>query len=62
MPDRAASAQLMLVLADPALTRENFDTLTEYAEPITAFVTAPQSSERVHLVASWTDALQRLVG
>ena len=31
------------MLADPALTRENFDTLTEYAGPIAGFVTAPKS-------------------
>lgn len=61
-PNPAANAQLLVVLADPALTRENFDTLTEYAGPISAFVTAPQSPERVHLVASWSAALGRLVG
>jgi thioredoxin-related protein len=61
VPDPAASAKLLAVLADPALTRENFDTLTEYAGEITGFVTAPQSPERSHLVASWSDALQRLV-
>jgi len=61
VPDPAASAKLLLVLADAALTRENFDTLTEYAGAITGFVTAPQSPERSHLVTSWSDALQRLV-
>ncbi len=40
-PDAAATAQLLAVLADPALTRENFDTLTEYAGPVAGFVTAP---------------------
>jgi thioredoxin-related protein len=60
-PDPAASAQLLFVLADPALTRENFDTLTEYAGAITAFVTAPKSPERARLIASWSGALERLV-
>jgi thioredoxin-related protein len=60
-PDSAASAQLLFVLADPALTRENFDTLTEYAGAITAFVTAPKSPERARLIASWSGALERLV-
>jgi len=62
VPDASANAQLLLVLGDSALTRENFDTLTEYAGPIAAFVTAPKSSERAHLVASWSGALERLVG
>ena len=60
-PDAASVAQLLLVLADPALTRENFDTLTEYAGAIAGFVTAPQSPERTRLAAAWTDALERLV-
>jgi thioredoxin-related protein len=60
-PDAAAGARLILVLADPALTRENFDTLTEYAGAMAAFVTAPQSPERTRLIAAWTEALQRLV-
>ncbi len=60
-PDAAANAQLRVVLADPALTRENFDTLTEYAAAIAAFVTAPNSRERARLVAAWTGALERLV-
>ncbi len=60
-PDSAASAQLLFVLGDPALTRENFDTLTEYAGAITAFVTAPKSPERARLIASWSGALERLV-
>jgi thioredoxin-related protein len=60
-PDAAANAQLLAVLADPVLTRENFDTLTEYAGPIAGFVTAPKSPARVRLVASWSGALERLV-
>lgn len=59
--DPAAAARLVVVLADPTLTRENFDTLTEYASAITTFVTAAKSPERARLVASWTAALQRLV-
>ena len=61
VPDSAASARLRLVLADPALTRENFDTLTEYAGAIAGFATAPNSPERARLVIAWSDALERLV-
>jgi thiol-disulfide isomerase/thioredoxin len=59
--DAAATAQLLAVFADPRLTRENFDTLTEYAGQIAGFVTAPKSPERAHLVTAWTAALDRLV-
>ncbi len=60
-PDASANAQLLAVLADPVLARENFDTLTEYAGPIAAFTTAPNTPEREHLVAAWNAALGRLV-
>jgi thiol-disulfide isomerase/thioredoxin len=59
--DAAATAQLLAVFADPRLTRENFDTLTEYAGQIAGFVTAPKSPERARLVTAWTAALDRLV-
>jgi hypothetical protein len=49
------------VLADPKLIRENFDTLTEYADKIAGFVTEPKSAERARLVTAWSSALDRLV-
>lgn len=58
--DAAAVSRLVAVLADPALTRANFDTLTEYAGPIAAFVTVSGSPERARLVGSWSAALDRL--
>jgi thioredoxin-related protein len=60
VPEASANAQLLAVLADPVLTRENFDTLTEYPGPIAAFATASNTPEREHLVAAWTAALERL--
>src|SRR5713101_542891 len=60
-PDAAAAARLVSVLGDSRLVRENFDTLTEYAEKIAGFVTMPKSAERDRLVAAWTAALNRLV-
>jgi thiol-disulfide isomerase/thioredoxin len=60
-PDAVATGALFAVLADPRLTRENFDTLTGYAGQIAGFVTAPKSPERARLVAAWTAALDRLV-
>jgi thiol-disulfide isomerase/thioredoxin len=59
--DAAAAARLLAVLADSRLVRENFDTLTEYADKIAGFVTAPKTPERERLVAAWTAALDRLV-
>ena len=60
-PDAAATTRLVSVLGDSRLVRENFDTLTEYADKIAGFVTAPKSAERDRLVAAWTAALNRLV-
>src|SRR2546428_5613170 len=60
-PDAAATAQLVSVLGDPQLVRENFDTLTEYADKIAGFVTPPKSAERERLVTAWAAALPRLV-
>src|SRR5437660_6608224 len=60
-PDAAATAQLVSVLGDPQLVRENFDTLTEYADKIAGFVTPPKSADRERLVTAWTAALDRLV-
>jgi len=60
-PDAAATAQLVSVLGDLQLVRENFDTLTEYADKIAGFVTPPKSAERERLVTAWTAALDRLV-
>lgn len=59
-PDAAAIPGLLVVLADARLSRENFDTLTQYAGQIAGFVSAPKSPERARLVAAWTAALDRL--
>jgi thioredoxin-related protein len=59
--DADAVGRLVAVLADPRLIRENFDTLTEYADKIAEFVTVPKSPERVRLVSAWSGALDRIV-
>jgi thioredoxin-related protein len=59
--DADALAQLSAVLADPKLIRENFDTLTEYADKIAGFVTQPSSAERRRLVLAWSGALDRII-
>jgi hypothetical protein len=59
--DPDAIALLSTVLADRHLARENFDTLTEYADKIAGFVTEPNSPERTQLVQAWSQALDRNV-
>jgi len=60
-PNADSVARLTAVLADPKLTRESFDTLTEYADKIAGFVTAAHSPERARLVVAWSSALDRLI-
>jgi thiol-disulfide isomerase/thioredoxin len=59
--DKAASMQLMAVLADPKLARENFDLLVYYPSEVTNLVTLSKSPERARVIAMWSTALQRLV-
>jgi len=59
--DAEAIGQLTAVLADPKLTRENFDALTEYADKIAGYVTEPKSAERARLVTEWSSGLDRLI-
>lgn len=59
--DKAATAQLTAVLADPKLARENFDLLVYYPREVTSLVTLPKSTERARLVAAWSAALERLI-
>jgi hypothetical protein len=60
-PDSGAVSRITNVLGDARLARENFDTLTEFPEEITGYITAPGSPERAKLVAAWTTALDRLM-
>jgi len=59
--DAEGVGRLTAVLADPKLIRENFDTLTAYADKIAGYVTEPKSQERGRLVTAWSAALDRLV-
>jgi thioredoxin-related protein len=59
--DKASTAQLMAVLADPRLARENFDLLVYYPSEVANLVTLPKSSERTRVVAAWGAALERIV-
>jgi len=59
--DKSATAQLMPVLADPKLARENFDLLVYYPREVSNLVTLPKSPERARVVAAWNAALDRLI-
>jgi len=59
--DKASAVQLMAVLSDPRLARENFDLLVYYPREVADLVTPPKSPERARLVAAWNAALERLV-
>ena len=58
--DRAARDEVTKALADPRLTRENFDLLTYAAGDIAGKIALPNSPERATLAAAWDDVLQRL--
>ena len=59
--DKAATADLTRLLADPKLARENFDLLTYYGDKVVAYVTAPKSPARSELAANWNAVLDRFV-
>ncbi len=58
--DAAAVDTLVTVLADPAVTRENFDVLVNYAGKVTDSVALKGSPERARLTQAWNGALDRL--
>jgi thiol-disulfide isomerase/thioredoxin len=59
--DAAATALLRKVLADTAISRANFDVLTNNAGDIAGYVSSAGSPSRAQLVADWNLALARLV-
>ena len=59
--DKISTVQLMAVLADPKLARENFDLLVYYPREVADLVTLPKSPERARVVAAWNAALERLI-
>jgi thiol-disulfide isomerase/thioredoxin len=59
--DKGAREQVLEVLADNALARENFDLVTESAGDIAGYVTLPAGGERAALIAVWDAALERFV-
>ena len=60
LDDKAATAQLMAVLADPKLARENFDLLVYYPSEVAKLLTLPKSPERARVVTAWSSALERM--
>jgi thiol-disulfide isomerase/thioredoxin len=59
--DKATVESLLPVLADPALTRENFDVVVQYADDVVGKFTLPRTPRRAELAQAWNAALDRLV-
>jgi thiol-disulfide isomerase/thioredoxin len=59
--DKAAAGDLLQVLSDPKVARENFDLLTYYADKVVGYVTLPHGPARAELAASWNATLERFV-
>jgi len=59
--DAAGTALLRKVLADTAVSRANFDVLTNNAGNMAGYVTSARSPSRAQLIADWNVALARLV-
>jgi len=58
--DKVASERVARVLTDSKMAREDFDLLTNYADKIAGYVTAPKSPQRADLAKVWSTALARL--
>jgi len=57
--DKAARNDLVKLLADPKLAREDFDLVAGYAREISGHVTLPKSVERATVVAVWDAVLRQ---
>lgn len=57
--DKAAAKEVIAVLTNPTLARENFDLLTYYAAEMTGYLTLPKSAERAQLSSAWDATLER---
>jgi thioredoxin-related protein len=55
-----ALKRLRRLIATPEVVRAHFDILTEQADDMVGYASAPNSSERAQLAAAWIEALDRL--
>lgn len=60
-PDQQVSEQLVKLLSDTRITRENFDLITNSAGQVVDNFTFPDSAERAQIVAAWNTALDSLI-
>jgi thioredoxin-related protein len=58
--DDTGAVLIRKVLADPTVSRANFDLLTNNVEEVASYVTGAKSPERAQLVAAWNVVLSRL--
>ena len=59
--DAVATTLLRKTLAEPRVSRANFDILTNNASDLVSYVTLPKSAERAQLITQWNATLARLV-
>jgi thioredoxin-related protein len=58
--DKAATARVLKLLAEPGFARANFDLVVYYSSVVTRLVTLPKSTERVQLNAAFNAALEKM--
>ncbi len=60
LPRAEALEHARALIAMPEVVRAQFDVVTELADTIVGYATAPKSAARAQLVAAWVEALDRL--
>ncbi|MCX7173098.1 MAG: thioredoxin family protein [Proteobacteria bacterium] len=60
-PDNAAVGQVLAMLGNPRLARENFDLITNYAGDVMTYLASAKSDEQRQLGSAWNAALDRFL-
>ena len=60
-PDSAAVTQVLALLADPRLARENFDLITNYSGDVLSYLGSTKPDEQKQLRAAWNAALDQFL-
>ena len=60
-PDSAAISQVLALLADPRLARENFDLITNYSGDVLSYLASTKPDQQKPLRAAWNGALDQFL-
>jgi len=60
-PDGAAITQVLALLADPRLARENFDLITNYSGDVLSYLASTKPDEQKQLRTAWNAALDQFL-